>query len=123
MAHRFRRELGLVIGWLVFPLVPVILEDFYYQTCNLNLFSSASRRVPIRAIGAGVCGSSCLGRSWVMVSSRARPLTYPTTLGPSCRGLRRLLSRRAVWVAIGPWFGFLFWCRGFFGISAGEPDS
>ena len=31
MATSFSPRLGLT-GWLVFPLVPVILEDFYYQT-------------------------------------------------------------------------------------------
>jgi hypothetical protein len=49
MAGRFRREIGLIVAWLVFPLVPVILEDAYYG--------------------------------------------------------RRFLSRRSVWVAIGPWCG------------------
>ena len=41
VAIRYRRELGLILSWLAFPLVPVVLEDFYYQTCNLNVFSNA----------------------------------------------------------------------------------
>ena len=30
MPNRFRRELGLILAWLIFPLVPVVLEDLYY---------------------------------------------------------------------------------------------
>ena len=41
MAHRFRREMGVIIAWLVFPLVPVILQDGYYQICAVNLSSNA----------------------------------------------------------------------------------
>ena len=43
-----------------------------------------------------------------MVSWPARPWTCLTTSEPPRRGWRRLLARRSVWVAIGPWCGFLF---------------
>ncbi len=36
MAFRFRRELGLIVAWLAFPLVPVLLEDAYYQTFSIH---------------------------------------------------------------------------------------
>jgi hypothetical protein len=117
VAHRFRRELGLVIAWLVFPLVPVILEDFYYQTCNRTLFSSSSTGPDPHDWGWGlwiVMLGPLLGYGFLAGAT----VDIPDDLGPSCRGLRRLLSRRAVWVAIGPWSGFLFWCGVYFGIAA-----
>ncbi len=36
MGRPFRRELALIVAWLVFPLVPVVLEDVYYQISVLN---------------------------------------------------------------------------------------
>jgi hypothetical protein len=125
VAHRFRRELGLVIGWLVFPLVPVILEDVYYQICNLNFESSSSRAGPDpRAWGWGlwiVVVGPLLGYGFLAGATA----DIPDESGPSVRGLRRLLSRRAVWVAIGPWCGFLFLATGFFGLwlASQIPDS
>ena len=116
MAHRFRRELGLVVGWLVFPLVPVILEDFYYQICNLN-FETVSKTGPDpRTWGWGlwiIMLGPLLGYGFLAGATA----DIPDDSGPSVRGLRRLLSRRAVWVAIGPWGGFLFLAAGFFGLS------
>jgi len=117
VAHRFRRELGLVLAWLVFPLVPVILEDFYYQICNINLFSSTPTGPDPREWGWFlwiVMLGPLLGYGFLAGAT----VDIPDDLGPSCRGLRRLLSRRAVWVAIGPWCGFLFWCCVYFGITA-----
>ena len=43
MASRFRGELGVIVGWLVFPLVPVILEDIYYQICTEPVFNGQVR--------------------------------------------------------------------------------
>ena len=34
VVNRLGRELGLILAWLAFPLVPVVLADFCYQTCN-----------------------------------------------------------------------------------------
>lgn len=34
MANRFPREFGSIVGWLLFPLVPVVLADFYCQATN-----------------------------------------------------------------------------------------
>ena len=36
MPNRFRRELGLIIAWLVFPLVPVVLEDLYSSVVSIS---------------------------------------------------------------------------------------
>jgi hypothetical protein len=108
VAIPFRRELGLILAWLVFPLVPVVLEDLYYQICTFELFGSA--RIgpdPIDwdwqlwlimlgpLLGYGFLAGSTLG--------------HPNELGARPRALRQLQGRRSVWVAIGPWVGLLFW--------------
>jgi hypothetical protein len=115
VAHRFRRELGLVIGWLVFPLVPVILEDFYYQICNLN-FETASQTGPDPHTWGWGTWIIMLGPLLGYGFLAGATVDVPDDLGPSSRGLRRLLSRRTVWVAIGPWCGFLFLAAVFFGL-------
>jgi hypothetical protein len=117
VAIRFRRELGLVVAWLVFPLVPVILEDLYYQVCNSAIFQ------PSRF------GPDPRDWDWNMWVIMLGPLVgygflvgatpeAPDDLGPPRRPLRRLLARRAVWVAIGPWCGFLFWAAMFLGLMS-----
>jgi hypothetical protein len=116
VAHRFRRELGLVIGWLVFPLVPVVLEDIYYQICNSKVFDTAPTGPDPHDWGWFlwiIMLGPLLGYGFLAGAT----VDIPDDLRPSCRGLRRLLSRRVVWVAIGPWCGFLFWCGVFFGIT------
>jgi hypothetical protein len=117
VAQRFRRELGLVVGWLVFPLVPVILEDFYYQICNLNFESTAGSGPDPRTWGWGlwiVMLGPLLGYGFLAGAT----VDVPDDLPPSSRRLRRLFSQRAVWVAVGPWCGFLFWCGVYFGLVA-----
>lgn len=115
MAHRFRHELGLVVAWLVFPLVPVILEDIYYQICNYNFETASSAGPDPRAWGWGlwiIMLGPLLGYGFLAGAT----VDIPDELEPSSRGLRRLLSRRTVWVAVGPWCGFLFLVAGFFGL-------
>jgi hypothetical protein len=93
VARRFRREIGLIVAWLVFPLVPVILEDVYY--------------------GNGPDPREWGWESWVVAVGpllgygflAGSTIDLPDEFGTQKRGLRRLLSRRSVWVAIGPWCG------------------
>jgi hypothetical protein len=113
----FRRELGLILAWLVFPLVPVILEDMYYQTCNTELFGSGR--------GGGPDPREWNWGVWVIMLGPL--LGYGFLAGATVdlpdqpevsRGiLRRFLARRAVWMAIGPWCGFLFWCGLYLGFG------
>ncbi len=99
MASRFRREIGLIAAWLVFPLVPVVLEDFHYQCSN-------PAGPDPREWGWGM---------WVLMLG---PLTgfgflagatvdLPDDVAPFAVRWRRLAARRSVWVAIGPWWGSL----------------
>jgi MFS family permease len=115
VAPRLRRELGLVIGWLVFPLVPVVLEDIYYQLFNSDFATSTKTGPDPRAWNWStwlIMLGPLLGYSFLAGAT----VDIPDDLGPSCRGLRRLLSRRSVWVAIGPWCGFLFLAAVAFGL-------
>jgi hypothetical protein len=105
VASRFRGELGVIVGWLVFPLVPVILEDIYYQICT-NPFSTARFGPDPHDWGWGV---------WVVMLGplvgfgflAGATVDLPDDLATPRRGWRRLLARRSVWVAAGPWCGFI----------------
>jgi hypothetical protein len=110
--NRFRRELGLILAWLIFPLVPVVLEDLYFQVSDLELGNSGRVGPDPRVWGWLV---------WVLMLG---PLVgYGFLAGATMNlpdddllprgGVRRLLGRRAVWVAVGPWWG-AFVCMGVF---------
>jgi hypothetical protein len=114
MAVGLRRELGLVLSWLIFPIVPVLLEDLYYQICNFEPF------------GVRQTGPDPHDWGWVMWVIVLGPLLgygflagatlgLPNDLEPSRGVLRRFLRRRGVWVAVGPWTGLLFWVGVYFG--------
>ena len=113
MTGGFRRELGLVLAWLIFPLVPVVLEDLYYH--GLNPFGPQP--------GGGPDPREWEWLTWVIELGpllgfgflAGATLDLPDDLVATRRGLRALLSRRWVWVAIGPWWGFLVWAGVFFG--------
>jgi len=102
----------LAVAWLVFPLVPVVLENVYYQICN----------------GSAPLGPDPIDWDWRLWLIMTGPLVgygflagatvdLPDDLGPPAKGWRRLVARRSVWVAIGPWCGFLFWAGLFFGLG------
>lgn len=105
MGAGFRGEFIMALAWLVFPLVPVLLEDMYYKIC-VNLF------------GTSWSGPDPVDWGWVTWTLMLGPLVgygflagstaeVPDDVGEPRRGLRRISSRRAVRVAIGPWSGFL----------------
>ena len=104
MAGRLRREIGLIVAWLVFPLVPVVLEDWYYQICAFSLDSRWR------------FGPDPREWDWFLWVVMIGPLLgYGFLAGATAdvpdddrqgrRGWRWLAARRSVWVATGPWWG------------------
>ena len=99
MLNRFRRELGLILGWLIFPVVPVVLEDFYFNAGN----------------GGGLDPRVWGWLTWLIMLGplvgygflAGATIRVPDEDLTSRRTWRRVLGRRAVWVAIGPWWGAL----------------
>lgn len=95
--------LGPALAWFVFPVVPALLGRTYYETCNLS-FSPAKGPDP----------RDWDWFAWVLLAGPL--LGYGFLAGATLsleddpgerHGLRGWLSRRAVWVAVGPWSGFL----------------
>jgi hypothetical protein len=109
MAEHGRGGLWEMAGWLAFPVVPALLATTYSA-------------VPV---GAGRDDPRLWeGWDWPL---RLGPLygfgfLAGATLGlpddPSRRGLWSWPSRRAAWVAIGPWVGLLFWAGVYYGLVA-----
>jgi hypothetical protein len=102
---RFRGELGVIVGWLVFPLVPVMLADIYYQICT-NPFSTARFGPDPLEWGWGlwvVMLGPLIGYGFLAGAT----VDLPDDLGATPRGWRGLHARRSVWVAAGPWGGFI----------------
>jgi hypothetical protein len=100
------------LAWLVFPVVPTLLEDGYYGICNLSL-------TPF----GGPDPYDWDGSRWVILVGPLLGYGFlaGATIGvpddPDRRGVRGWLARRAVWVAVGPWVGFLAWAAIFVGYS------
>jgi hypothetical protein len=94
--------LGPAFAWFLFPLVPAFLGRIYYETCNFS-FASAGGPDP----------RDWDWPTWVLLAGPL--LGYGFLAGatldlpddPGRRGFRGWMSRRAVWVGIGPWSGFL----------------
>jgi MFS family permease len=113
--NRFRRELGLVLGWLIFPVVPVVLEDLYFQVSDLDFSDSGSAGPDPRVWGWFVwilMLGPLLGYAFLAGATMGVPDDDPPPRGR----VRRLLGRRVVWVAIGPWWGAVLCIGLFFGL-------
>ncbi len=117
MGAGLRTELVMVLAWLLFPMVPVVLEESYYQIC-VNLFGLTS-------LNAGPEPRDWGWGTWVMMLGPLMGYGFlagatadvpDDTTGPK-KGLRRVVARRAVWVAIAPWSGFLFLLAAFLGLG------
>jgi hypothetical protein len=115
--NRFRRELGLIVAWLLFPLVPVVLEDAYYGISNLN-FSATTTIGPDPHEWGWVTWLIMLGPLLGFGFLAGATLNVPEHAAARHRGLRRLLARRSLWVMIGPWWGALVCVGLYFGFVA-----
>jgi hypothetical protein len=118
----YRKEIGLAAAWLLFPLVPVVLEDLYYQIGNLG---ASSRFGPDPHewgwVDWAIMLGPLIGFSFLAGATQDIPDDLESTRGR----LGRLFARRAIWVAIGPWCGLLFLlgCYFAFGLVAGLLDT
>ena len=105
MGTGVRAEIVMALAWLMFPLVPVLLEELYYQIVVNLLGSARSGPDPVDwGWGTWVLMLGPLLGYGFLAGSTAE--VADEVAGPQ-RGLRRVVARRAVWIAIGPWFGFL----------------
>ena len=108
MGRQRLRELWSALGWLIFPLVPALLATTYHQTCN---FMGPDPREWDWLLWVVLLGPLC-GFGFLAGATAGLPDE------PNRVGLGAWLSRRAGWVAFGPWMGFLFWA-GVYWILAG----
>lgn len=115
--NRYRRELGLIIAWLIFPLVPVVLEDAYYGISNLN-FNAAATAGPDPHVWQWGTWVIMLGPLLGFGFLAGATLNVPEHAVTPRRGLRRLFARRSLWVAIGPWWGALVCVGLYFGLAS-----
>jgi hypothetical protein len=100
------KDLRPVFSWLVFPLVPVVLEDVYYGTWNLNQSSVGSFGADPRQWDLSlwfIMTGPLVGYGFLAGAT----VDLPDDPGTPRRRWRRLLARRSVLVAIAPWSGFL----------------
>jgi hypothetical protein len=112
VSSQWRRELGLILAWLAFPLIPAILEALYYRVCTFEIFRSA-RLGPDPHDWDWLIWVLMLGPLVGYSFLAGATVDLPDDLEAPRRGLRRLLARRSVWIAIGPWWGFLA-CTGIY---------
>lgn len=96
--HRLR-AVWSALGWLVFPLVPALLATTYHQTCNyLGPDPRDWDWVRWVILLGPLCGFGFLAGATAGIPDESNRV-----------GVGTWLSRRAGWVAVGPWTGFLFW--------------
>lgn len=102
------------LAWLVFPLVPALLGSTYHETFNIAIF------------GKGPDPHDWGWPTWILLTGPLLGYGFlaGATLGlpddSGRRGLRGWLARRSVWVAVGPWVGFLGWAAFFFACSCAD---
>ncbi|CAN5826247.1 hypothetical protein BH23PLA1_BH23PLA1_16810 [soil metagenome] len=95
-----RGGIGSILGWLLFPIVPVLLARLYYQVLNfLRLDPRRWETLQFVLLLGPLLGYGFLAGATMLLAENDR----------RGRGIRALLGRRAVWVGVGPWVGFLFW--------------
>jgi hypothetical protein len=105
MGSGLRTEILRALAWMVFPMVPAMLEEFYYQI-SVNLFGNLRSGPDPVDWGWG---------TWVVMLG---PLVGYGFLAGATADVpddeaelhtrwQRIAGRRAVWVASGAWWGFL----------------
>ena len=95
MGGRAGSGIWSALGWLVFPAVPVVLAISCHRALNHHdprLWGPSEWAVVLGPL---------LGFGFLAGATADLPDE------PGRRGLRRLVGRRALWVAVGPWAGYL----------------
>lgn len=119
MGSGLRAEIILALGWLIFPLIPVMLDDFYYQ-------------VVVNLVGPFPYGPDPHDWEWGTWVVMLGPLLgygflagatadIPDDVAELKARWRRIAGRRAVWVAIGAWWGFLVIVAAFLALAGVQP--
>lgn len=107
---RLDRPLRPLLAWVAFPVAPALLATTY-----------AAALAPVQsdprlwdALNWAVQIGPLLGFSFLAGATLGLPDPSP----PPAGRLRRVLGRRALWVAVAPWAGFLVWAAIFYGLLA-----
>lgn len=111
MGRGMRTALGMMLAWLAFPMIPVVLEEFYYQV-SVNLLGS-TRAGPDPGDWEWFTWMIMLGPLVGYSFLAGATAEVPDDVTGPKRGVRRILARRGVWVSLGPWYGFLIIVGGF----------
>jgi hypothetical protein len=88
------------LAWLVFPLAPAFLGQTYHQFLNFGMRGGSDPR-EWDWINWVILIGPLLGYGYLAGATLGLPENA------EARGLRKWLGRRWVWVAIGPWLGFV----------------
>ena len=97
MVDQARSTLWTVTAWLTFPIVPVLLASSFYSTVNIG--GEDPRQWGFWR-GMVLLGPLA-GYGYLAGATLRLPDDHEK------RDWRSLLSRRALWLGLGPWFGFL----------------
>ena len=109
MVIRLRREVGLAFAWLVFPLVPALLEDAYYQMVTLGDPDPHGWR----GLQWGLFLGPLLGYGFLAGAT----IDIANETFRDRRSWQGLLARGDLWVMVGPWAGAILWTACFFGLA------
>lgn len=99
-----RERLGRVIVWLVFPVVPVFLADLYHGVICFGPGGPPDPRAWDWMHWVLMLGPLS-GYAFLAGATIDAPDPDP----PVRRGLRGFMYKRSLWVAVGPWAGFIVW--------------
>jgi hypothetical protein len=110
-----RAEIVMAVAWVIFPIVPVLLEEIYYHIVITLFGSMRSGPDPIDwGWGTWVLMLGPLVGYGFLAGSTAEVPDEAT--GPR-RSIHRLVARRAVWVAVGPWVGLIVIIGSYFALG------
>jgi hypothetical protein len=97
MVDQPRSALGSAIAWMTFPIIPVVAASTYHSMVNLDSVDPRQWSFWKGVVLLGpLAGYGYLAGATLRLSDDALK-----------RSVRSLLGRRAIWLGLGPWLGFL----------------